>query len=92
MSFSVSSLNGSLPVGRPDAVDFSKLPGDPKKIAPGKPPSERPGSSPVRTVCGQTTVALTPEQVKAVATSFLPTAQKIVDGTFASYIKSKPGA
>ena len=90
MSLSVSSLNGNPAAGKPDAVDFSKLPVDPKKIAPGKPPSGGPGSSPVRAALGPKTVALMPEEVKRVATSFLPMAQKIVDSTFGSYIKVKP--
>ena len=90
MSLSVSSLNGNPAAGNPAAVDFLKLPVDPKKIAPGKPPSERPGSSPVRAALGPNTVALMPEDVKRVATSFLPMAQKIVDSTFGSYIKVKP--
>ena len=95
MSLSVSSLNGNPAAGNPAAgnpaaVDFSKLPVDPKKIAPGNSPSEKPGSSPVRTALGPRTVALTPEDVKREATLFLPKAQKLVDGFFESFITSAP--
>ena len=91
MPHPIASLNGSRAADNGSAVDFSKLSFDPQEIASGKHASDKPRSSPVvRTALGPTSVALKPDEVKALATSFLPVAQKIVDSTFANYIKLAP--
>ena len=92
MPLSVSSLNGGRAAdNNGSAVDLSKLSADPRKIASGNAASEKPRSSPaVRTALGPGSVALKPAEVKALATSFLPVAQKMVDTTWAPFIKSAP--
>jgi hypothetical protein len=42
------------------------------------------------TAMGPTTVGLTPDQVKALTTAYMPVAQNIVDTTYGKYIKSAP--
>ena len=91
MSLSVSSSNGVRPAESGNSVDLSKLTVDAKKIASRNPGPKQLGASPVvRTALGPSSVGLKPDEVKALATSFLPVAQNIVDSTFAAHIKSAP--
>ncbi len=71
--------------------DFAKLSSEPKKFASGNAALGKPRSpSDARRALGPESVALKPDEVKALATAFLPIAQKIVDTTFAPFITAAP--
>ena len=88
---SITASIGTAAATGSNTVDIAKLAGDAKTLASGKTSSEKPRSSPaVRTALGPTSVALKPDEVKALATSFLPMAQKMVDTTWAPFILLPP--
>jgi hypothetical protein len=91
MSRPLAPLNGTPSVSSVAAngVNLSTLPTIPKSVAfreavPKGLPSVR------TTAMGEGSVGLTPDQVKALATTYLPVAQNTVDAAYGQYIKSAP--
>jgi hypothetical protein len=74
--------------GNGSVVELSKLSSGTEPVAARKLPPK--SLTPTRTAMGPQSVGLTPDQVRALATSYLPAAQNIVDTTYGPYIKSAP--
>ena len=85
MQLTVTSLKGSAAGNSGGAVDFSKLSGDPTRLASTRPGLVAPKpSTSVRTAMGQTTIGLNPAEVKALSISFLPEARTVWTGCLPS--------